>query len=1004
MATAEAEASRDEQLPSGGSVYDGFISYSHAADDLLAPRLQVGLQRFAKPWWKRRALRIFRDESSLSANPHLWSSITDALDKSGWFVLLLSPEAAQSEWVNQEIDYWLQTKDLDRIIPVLTDGDFAWTSAGVAGDAVPPSLGSAFSDEPRWVDLRFARSDEQLDLKNPQFSAAVADVASAIRGVPKDELESEEVRQHRRTLRTAWAAGAMLAVLAVVAVGASILSAQNAAEADRQAVRADANATEAQQLAEAEAAARSEADANAEEAAANADEASQNALLAEARELAASAINLLDEDPELSILLTLQAIAATPAGQDQPTEVIDALWQAVQQDRLEAVVGTGYDDGVFVALSPDDSTLYVVNGFPVGGFPRALVVQAYSTSDFEKLWEHQGEVADLARLGEEGYEADLLFLHVMVSPDGQRVAVGIFGIPNRLMIFDASDGSVLDTILSDCDNVMAPLGWSPDGSSFVVDGGCESWAEVLDGQTFERVALIDHPDSPRRGSFDHSGRLFAFSSFGDVAIYDPPDFSEATFLAGVQGLGDVSADGSTVVTFNTPTDPCLLFSPIPRPPDCGTLAAYDTATAEPIDLYTPLPAIPSEDGLGFGFSGADRLYAVPTEGAETIVWDIKTGEQLFSLPSGVGVNAAISSDGRRLYTGHQNGQFKVWDLSPNVGLDPVGDVGNYSLITGNSNTAGTSVGAFVATDPGTFESKVFFFDLTTGDLVGRPVAGQQPISPLADDRFLITEPYTGGSAAPSAWFVYDPMSGNGNRLAGCDVDSATGLCNDGAFPIPFFWAPSVDGSQLVRFGDGALTLVDPNDGSRVGELTPASPFEYVGGFSDEMIVGSSQGQVLAEDLVTGEELARIADGGDRFEGDFGTSVFYRVESIAVMDLTTWDIWFFPIELGRVRGIAVESELRRLALGDENGVHVYDLDTGERLNSIPVPGVSDIHWINKDRVLLGTQTGVWATVSLLTEDLIASAKAGATRSFTADECETHRIDPCPTLEDLQSGSA
>jgi hypothetical protein len=86
-------------------IYDGFISYSHAADGLLAPRLQSGLQRFAKPWWKRRAVRIFRDESSLSANPHLWSSITDALDSSAWFVLLLSPDAVRSEWVNQEIAY-----------------------------------------------------------------------------------------------------------------------------------------------------------------------------------------------------------------------------------------------------------------------------------------------------------------------------------------------------------------------------------------------------------------------------------------------------------------------------------------------------------------------------------------------------------------------------------------------------------------------------------------------------------------------------------------------------------------------------------------------------------------------------------------------------------------------------------------------------------------------------------------------------------------------------------
>jgi len=89
MASVEADASQDERAPSGGVAYDGFISYSHAANDLLAPRLQAGLQRFAKPWWKRRALRIFRDESSLSANPHLWSSITTALDGSDWFVLVL---------------------------------------------------------------------------------------------------------------------------------------------------------------------------------------------------------------------------------------------------------------------------------------------------------------------------------------------------------------------------------------------------------------------------------------------------------------------------------------------------------------------------------------------------------------------------------------------------------------------------------------------------------------------------------------------------------------------------------------------------------------------------------------------------------------------------------------------------------------------------------------------------------------------------------------------------
>src|SRR5436309_3358315 len=73
------------------AAYDGFISYSHAADGHLAPALQRGLQRLAKPWNSRRALRVFRDETGLSTNPHLWSAIEAALDDSAWFVLLASP-------------------------------------------------------------------------------------------------------------------------------------------------------------------------------------------------------------------------------------------------------------------------------------------------------------------------------------------------------------------------------------------------------------------------------------------------------------------------------------------------------------------------------------------------------------------------------------------------------------------------------------------------------------------------------------------------------------------------------------------------------------------------------------------------------------------------------------------------------------------------------------------------------------------------------------------------
>ena len=55
--------------------YDAFISYSHAKDKPIASALQSVIQRLGKPWYRRRALRVFRDDTSLSATPSLWPSI-----------------------------------------------------------------------------------------------------------------------------------------------------------------------------------------------------------------------------------------------------------------------------------------------------------------------------------------------------------------------------------------------------------------------------------------------------------------------------------------------------------------------------------------------------------------------------------------------------------------------------------------------------------------------------------------------------------------------------------------------------------------------------------------------------------------------------------------------------------------------------------------------------------------------------------------------------------------
>ena len=107
-------------------VYHAFISYSHASDKPIASALQSIIQKLGKPWYARRALRVFRDDTSLSATPQLWSTIEQALWRSKFMILVASPEASRSEWVSREVSFWIRHKGMDRFLLVLTSGDLIW--------------------------------------------------------------------------------------------------------------------------------------------------------------------------------------------------------------------------------------------------------------------------------------------------------------------------------------------------------------------------------------------------------------------------------------------------------------------------------------------------------------------------------------------------------------------------------------------------------------------------------------------------------------------------------------------------------------------------------------------------------------------------------------------------------------------------------------------------------------------------------------------------------------
>src|SRR5262245_17573322 len=172
--------------------YDAFVSYSHASDARVAADLQSALHRLARPWYALRALHVFRDKTSLAANPALWPAIEKSLSDSSFLLLLASTRSAQSSWVEKETQWWLTHRSPESLFIIVTDGavvwdgnasDFDWTQT----TSLPRILGGKYKEEPLYIDLRWARGEPALSLRHTGFRSAVLDIAAALHRKPKDE-------------------------------------------------------------------------------------------------------------------------------------------------------------------------------------------------------------------------------------------------------------------------------------------------------------------------------------------------------------------------------------------------------------------------------------------------------------------------------------------------------------------------------------------------------------------------------------------------------------------------------------------------------------------------------------------------------------------------------------------------------------------------------------------------------------------------------------------------
>lgn len=111
--------------------YEVFISYRHVpADRRWAKWLHSALETYRIPRSMQRARslparigRVFRDEEELAASANLSDSIQEALRDSRFLVVVCSPEAKESRWVDAEVERFRSLGRGDQILALLVSGE-----------------------------------------------------------------------------------------------------------------------------------------------------------------------------------------------------------------------------------------------------------------------------------------------------------------------------------------------------------------------------------------------------------------------------------------------------------------------------------------------------------------------------------------------------------------------------------------------------------------------------------------------------------------------------------------------------------------------------------------------------------------------------------------------------------------------------------------------------------------------------------------------------------------
>jgi len=230
------------QVMSVGTRYKAFISYSHR-DQQFARWLHRQLETYSIPSRlvgrvtpsgivPRRLTPIFRDREDLAATGDLTESVRNALTNSDALIVVCSPDAVESRWVNEEIRAYRKLNPAGTVLAAVLAGDPDADPDAEPGVAcfpqalLEPAEGGAVV-EPVAADMRRSADGRRM---------AVLKLVAGLLGINLDQLIQRDLQRRQRRVTVITGASillsAIMATLTLLAVSAQSEAVRRKAEAE----------------------------------------------------------------------------------------------------------------------------------------------------------------------------------------------------------------------------------------------------------------------------------------------------------------------------------------------------------------------------------------------------------------------------------------------------------------------------------------------------------------------------------------------------------------------------------------------------------------------------------------------------------------------------------------------------------------------------------------------------------------------------------------------------